>query len=95
MMQAAFSRLTRTRFVVAYMRALDRAPLGTKCATSGTLMVGSDVTRQWLEVRETESPFAWDPRRTLRLTAFAIGFHAPFLHACVSAASGFFPGAVL
>ena len=82
MMQRALAHITGTRFVQSYMRVLNRRPLATKCTTSGTLMVGADVARQWLEQRDARRPaaFAWDATRTARLTAFAVAVHAPFLH---------------
>ena len=77
MLRPALQRLQQSRFVKAYLRALERRPLTTKCTTSGLLMVGADATRQRLE--DAEQPY--DAPRTARLTAFAILIHAPFLHA--------------
>lgn len=80
MLQRAVGVITGTRFVQAYMRALNRRPLTTKCATSGTLMLASDGTRQWLE-QGRRVDWRWDASRTGRLTVFAVVLHAPFLHA--------------
>ena len=77
MLRPALQRLQQSRFIKAYLLALERRPLTTKCTTSGLLMVGADATRQRLE--DAEQPY--DAPRTARLTAFAILIHAPFLHA--------------
>jgi hypothetical protein len=77
MLRPALQRLQQSRFVKAYLLALEQRPLTTKCTTSGLLMVGADATRQRLE--DAEQPY--DAPRTARLTAFAILIHAPFLHA--------------
>ena len=71
----------RTRFVSAYVKALETHPLPTKCTTSGTLMVLSDGIRQKLEADDRRAPFRYDVARAARLTAFAICFHSPYLHA--------------
>eukprot|EP00629_Pelagomonadales_sp_RCC1024_P001963 CAMPEP_0119270220 /NCGR_PEP_ID=MMETSP1329-20130426/7313_1 /TAXON_ID=114041 /ORGANISM="Genus nov. species nov., Strain RCC1024" /LENGTH=120 /DNA_ID=CAMNT_0007270231 /DNA_START=160 /DNA_END=518 /DNA_ORIENTATION=+ len=62
------------------MASLETSPIATKCATSGALMLASDALRQRLEQAERDDDFRWDAARTARMTAFAIGFHAPFLH---------------
>ena len=70
--------LQRTAPVRAYARSLETHPLPTKCATSGALMVVSDVMRQKLEKRD--EPFHWDAARSSRLALWAVAFHAPYLH---------------
>ncbi len=74
--------LQRTAPVRAYARSLETHPLPTKCATSGALMVVSDVMRQKLEKRDADDaePFRWDAARSSRLAIWAIAFHAPYLH---------------
>ena len=72
--------LQRTAPVRAYARSLETHPLPTKCATSGALMVVSDVMRQKLERRDDAEPFRWDAARSSRLAIWAIAFHAPYLH---------------
>ena len=74
--------LQRTAPVRAYARSLETHPLPTKCATSGALMVVSDVMRQKLEKRDAEDaePFRWDAARSSRLAFWAVAFHAPYLH---------------
>ena len=64
MLRPALQRLQQSRFVKAYLLALERRPLTTKCATSGLLMVGADATRQRLE--DAEQPY--DAPRTARAT---------------------------
>ena len=63
-------------------RSLETHPLPTKCATSGALMVVSDVMRQKLEKRDADDaePFHWDAARSSRLALWAVAFHAPYLH---------------
>ena len=61
--------LQRTAPVRAYARSLEKpTPLPTKCATSGALMVVSDVMRQKLEKRDADDaePFHWDAARSSR-----------------------------
>ena len=70
--------LQRTAPVRAYAKSLETHPLPTKCATSGALMVVSDVMRQKLEKRD--EPFHWDAARSSRLALWAVAFHAPYLH---------------
>ena len=74
--------LQRTAPVRAYARSLETHPLPTKCATSGALMVVSDVMRQKLERRGADDaePFHWDAARSSRLALWAVVFHAPYLH---------------
>ena len=74
--------LQRTAPVRAYARSLETHPLPTKCATSGALMVVSDVMRQKLERRDADDaePFHWDAARSSRLALWAVVFHAPYLH---------------
>ena len=74
--------LQRTAPVRAYARSLETHPLPTKCATSGALMVVSDVMRQKLEKRDAADaePFHWDAARSSRLALWAVAFHAPYLH---------------
>ena len=74
--------LQRTAPVRAYARSLETHPLPTKCATSGALMVVSDVMRQKLEKRDADDaePFRWDAARSSRLALWAVAFHAPYLH---------------
>ena len=74
--------LQRTAPVRAYARSLENHPLPTKCATSGALMVVSDVMRQKLEKRDADAaePFHWDAARSSRLALWAVAFHAPYLH---------------
>ena len=74
--------LQRTAPVRAYARSLENHPLPTKCATSGALMVVSDVMRQKLEKRDADDaePFHWDAARSSRLALWAVAFHAPYLH---------------
>ena len=74
--------LQRTAPVRAYARSLETHPLPTKCATSGALMVVSDVMRQKLEKRDADDaePFHWDAARSSRLALWAVAFHAPYLH---------------
>ena len=74
--------LQRTAPVRAYARSLENHPLPTKCATSGALMVVSDVMRQKLERRDADDaePFHWDAARSSRLALWAVAFHAPYLH---------------
>ncbi len=74
--------LQRTAPVRAYARSLETHPLPTKCATSGALMVVSDVMRQKLEKRDADDaePFRWDAARSSRLALWAVVFHAPYLH---------------
>ena len=74
--------LQRTAPVRAYARSLESHPLPTKCATSGALMVVSDVMRQKLERRDADDaePFRWDVARSSRLALWAVAFHAPYLH---------------
>ena len=74
--------LQRTAPVRAYARSLETHPLPTKCATSGALMVVSDVMRQKLEKRDADDaePFHWDAARSSRLALWAVVFHAPYLH---------------
>ena len=74
--------LQRTAPVRAYARSLENHPLPTKCATSGALMVVSDVMRQKLEKRDADDaePFHWDAARSSRLALWAVVFHAPYLH---------------
>ena len=74
--------LQRTAPVRAYARSLENHPLPTKCATSGALMVVSDVMRQKLEKRDADDtePFRWDAARSSRLALWAVAFHAPYLH---------------
>ena len=74
--------LQRTAPVRAYAKSLETHPLPTKCATSGALMVVSDVMRQKLEKRDAEDaePFRWDAARSSRLALWAVAFHAPYLH---------------
>ena len=74
--------LQRTAPVRAYARSLENHPLPTKCATSGALMVVSDVMRQKLEKRDADDaePFRWDAARSSRLALWAVVFHAPYLH---------------
>ena len=74
--------LQRTAPVRAYARSLETHPLPTKCATSGALMVVSDVMRQKLEKRDADDaePFYWDAARSSRLALWAVAFHAPYLH---------------
>ncbi len=74
--------LQRTAPVRAYARSLETHPLPTKCATSGALMVVSDVMRQKLEKRDAADaePFHWDMARSSRLALWAVAFHAPYLH---------------
>ena len=61
----ALRALQRTAPVRAYARSLESHPLPTKCATSGALMVVSDVMRQKLERRDADDaePFRWDVAR--------------------------------
>ena len=74
--------LQRTAPVRAYAKSLETHPLPTKCATSGALMVVSDVMRQKLEKRDADDgePFRWDAARSSRLALWAVAFHAPYLH---------------
>ena len=74
--------LQRTAPVRAYARSLQTHPLPTKCATSGALMVVSDVMRQKLERQDADDaePFRWDAARSSRLALWAVAFHAPYLH---------------
>ena len=74
--------LQRTAPVRAYARSLETHPLPTKCATSGALMIVSDVMRQKLEKRDADDaePFRWDAARSSRLALWAVVFHAPYLH---------------
>ena len=72
--------LQRTAPVRAYAKSLETHPLPTKCATSGALMVVSDVMRQKLEKRDDAEPFHWDAARSSRLALWAVAFHAPYLH---------------
>ena len=74
--------LQRTAPVRAYAKSLETHPLPTKCATSGALMVVSDVMRQKLEKRDADDaePFCWDAARSSRLALWAVVFHAPYLH---------------
>ena len=74
--------LQRTAPVRAYARSLETHPLPTKCATSGALMIVSDVMRQKLEKRDADDaePFHWDAARSSRLALWAVVFHAPYLH---------------
>ena len=74
--------LQRTAPVRAYAKSLETHPLPTKCATSGALMVVSDVMRQKLERRDADDaePFRWDAARSSRLALWAVAFHAPYLH---------------
>ena len=74
--------LQRTAPVRAYAKSLETHPLPTKCATSGALMVVSDVMRQKLEKRDADDaePFCWDAARSSRLAIWAVAFHAPSLH---------------
>ena len=72
--------LQRTAPVRAYAKSLETHPLPTKCATSGALMVVSDVMRQKLEKRDDAEPFHWDAARSSRLALWAVVFHAPYLH---------------
>ena len=75
--------LQRTAPVRAYAKSLETHPLPTKCATSGALMVVSDVMRQKLERRDADdddAPFHWDAARSSRLALWAVAFHAPYLH---------------
>ena len=74
--------LQRTAPVRAYAKSLETHPLPTKCATSGALMVVSDVMRQKLEKRDADDaePFHWDAARSSRLALWAVAFHAPYLH---------------
>ncbi len=74
--------LQRTAPVRAYAKSLETHPLPTKCATSGALMVVSDVMRQKLEKRDADDaePFRWDAARSSRLALWAVVFHAPYLH---------------
>lgn len=79
-LQRAGEAIARTRPVQAYMDSLLRRPLPTKLTTSGSLMVAADITRQWLQQRESGRSFEWDPARTARYAAFAVAFHAPLTH---------------
>jgi len=74
--------LQRTAPVRAYAKSLETHPLPTKCATSGALMVVSDVIRQKLERQDADDaePFRWDAARSSRLALWAVVFHAPYLH---------------
>ena len=74
--------LQRTAPVRAYAKSLETHPLPTKCATSGALMVVSDVMRQKLEKRDAADAesFHWDAARSSRLALWAVAFHAPYLH---------------
>ena len=72
--------LQRTAPVRAYAKSLETHPLPTKCATSGALMVVSDVMRQKLEKRDADEAFHWDAARSSRLAIWAVAFHAPYLH---------------
>ena len=72
--------LQRTAPVRAYARSLESHPLPTKCATSGALMIVSDVMRQKLEKRDADEAFHWDAARSSRLAIWAVAFHAPYLH---------------
>jgi hypothetical protein len=74
--------LQRTAPVRAYARSLENHPLPTKCATSGALMIVSDIMRQKLEKRDADDaePFHWDAARSSRLALWAVVFHAPYLH---------------
>ena len=74
--------LQRTAPVRAYAKSLETHPLPTKCATSGALMVVSDVMRQKLERQDADDaePFRWDAARSSRLALWAVAFHAPYLH---------------
>ena len=74
--------LQRTAPVRAYARSLETHPLPTKCASSGALMIVSDVMRQKLEKRDADDaePFHWDAARSSRLALWAVVFHAPYLH---------------
>jgi protein Mpv17 len=74
--------LQRTAPVRAYAKSLETHPLPTKCATSGALMIVSDVMRQKLEKRDADDaePFRWDAARSSRLALWAVAFHAPYLH---------------
>ena len=74
--------LQRTAPVRASCEILETHPLPTKCATSGALMVVSDVMRQKLEKRDADDaePFHWDAARSSRLALWAVAFHAPYLH---------------
>ena len=80
MLRSVTAAVLRRPFVRRYMALLETRPIQTKCATSGALMVASDALRQKLEQSESSDEFRWDPHRTARMAAFAVGFHAPFLH---------------
>ena len=79
MLQSFSAAVLRHPFARRYMTSLEARPIATKCATSGALMLASDALRQKLEQAERDE-FRWDAARTARMTAFAIAFHAPFLH---------------